>query len=251
MDTKSLSFDFSDNETAKFREALKRMGEYIAYLEVAEQKMVSWQNNIDDKIQQHEHWLSSQINDIHQTIGELQGVMTEAGVARWRIAAEANLKQGNEHLIAIKSATENHLAALNKNNEDFSKRVNKSFERLDRASAYMIKNISEAIGSFRINDFQQYTEQSCQVIEHTARGVIYHLKRMLKWFHLKNVGMALGISLLVSLAMSIYISGKMPWENHKEAAAQRSAGEALINAWPSLPDTEKDIILRNSKKTIG
>lgn len=250
IDTKSMSFDFSDSETEKFREAIKRIGEYIAYLEQAEQKMVSWQHNIDQKIQQHEHWFASQLNDIQIAIGELQGVMTETGIARWRIAAETALKQGSEHLQAIAGATSSHLAALDKRNEDFSKTVQKSFERLDRASAYTIKNISEAISSFRINDFQQFTEHSCQIIENTSRGVIYHLKSMVKWFHWKSLSLAFCLSLLVSIITSIYITGEMPWENHDKVIAQRAAGEALKNAWPLLSDSDKELIIKNSQKPI-
>lgn len=245
-----MSFDFSEGENEKFKETLKRMSEYIAYLEVAEQKMVSIQAKLDEKIEQHQHRVSDQLKDIQLTINELQGVMSEAGVARWRLAAEETLKSGNEHLKQLEIATEKHLEIFTKNNEEFSKTVHKSFERLDRASAYTIKNISEVISSFRISDFQQFTQQSYEIIEDTSRSVIYHLKTIIKWFHWRNLAMAFGLSFFVSTLTSYYLSGELPWVNHKKMIAQRAAGEALMNAWPTLSDAEKELILKNSKHSF-
>ena len=236
------------NKDDASREIAKRMGDFIAQAEVFESHMSVWQKDIEHLIHANHALIQSQLDEIRETTDELRSVMTETGVARWRIAAEDSLKQGKQHIAALQSLCTTQLQAIEAQNEDFKKVAKTSFDRLDRASAYTIKNISEAISSFRISDFQRLTEQSCDIVAETSNSAISRLKETVKWFHWKNLGLAFTITLFASLTVGLYLNDEMPWEIHKNVVAQRSAGEAVLNAWSSLSQTDREQILKHAKK---
>lgn len=250
MDTKTLNLNFGDGEVDKLKDVLRRMGEFIAYFEAAEQKMERWKHDIQETVKANQEQLNHQLLQIRDVTDDLREVMTDAGVARWRIAAESSLQQGKEHLKAIEAASQQHLEALQASNEEFSNMAKKSFDRLDRASAYTIKNISEAISSFRVSDFQRLTEESCEIVRETSSTVIKRLKDTVKWFHWKNLAMAFAVTVFATLTIGLYLNDEMPWEIHKQVVAQRNAGEALMHAWNNLPENERQVILQHSKKSF-
>lgn len=250
MDTKTLNLNFGDGEVEKLREVLRRMGEFIAYFEVAENKMAEWKLQVEENLDAQQKAVNDQLEDIHQATDELRTIMTETGVARWRLAAENSLREGREHLRTIDLVTKQHLTAIDASNEQFAKMAKKSFDRLDRAASYTVKNVSEAIGSFRIHDFQKMTEQSCVAVEATSTSAVKRLKDLVKWFHWKNLGLAAAITIVTSFTMGLYLNDELPWEIHKQVVMQRNAGQALINAWPTLSQSEQQRIIDNSKKSI-
>lgn len=250
VDTKTMNLNFGEGEPDRLKDSLRRMGEFIAYFEVAEERMAEWKKDIEETVQQHQEIVNNQLAELRETAEDLRGIMSEAGVARWRIAAEETLKQGKEHLKLIQAASDNHVKTITENNDTFKKLAHKSFDRLDRASAYTIKNISEAVSSFRITDFQRLTEQSCEIVEETSKSAIGRLRNSVKWFHWKNIGLAVAVAVFASMTIGLYLNDEMPWEIHKQVVAQRNAGQALINAWPTLSQAEQQRIIQYSKKAI-
>jgi hypothetical protein len=249
-DTQTLSFNFGEDEADRLKEILRRMGEFIAYFEVAEEKLSLWQRGIEEHIQVQDQAVNAQLEEIRNATHELQNIMTETGVARWRMAAEESLKHGRDHIKVFEKLCEDQLGLIEKRNEDINKQVKKSIDRLDRAATYTVKNISESINSFRLSDFQRLTEQSVEQIEKTSQGTIHRLRDMAKWFQWKNVGLAFAIAIFASVSMGLFVNAELPWETHQQVAMQRNAGQALINAWPSLSKSEQQRIIDNSKKAF-
>ncbi len=248
-DIKTMNLKLADRDGAS-REVVKRMGNFIAYAEVFENQMGQWQKDIEQRIHANNALIQNQLDELRETAENLRDVMTEAGVARWRIAAEESLKAGKQHIHTLENICEQHQQAIQSYNDEFKKTAKTSFDRLDRASAYTIKNISEAISSFRISDFQRLTEQSCEIVAETSNSAIIRLKETVRWFHWKNLGLALAITLFASLTVGLYLNDEMPWDIHKHVVAQRNAGTALLNAWPSLSQSERQRILNHSKKAF-
>lgn len=248
MDTKTLNlFDDVDGDE-RLKEMMKRMGEFIAYFEVAEERMSQWKRDVEKTIEDNQAVLNEQLEDIREVTSELREVMTEAGVARWRLAAESALSEGKDHIKTLEALSQNHLETVQSANEEFSKLAKKSFDRLDRASAYTIKNISEAISAFRINDFQRMAEQSCEIVQEASASAITRLRDLVKWFHWKNLGLAFAITLFATITVGLYLSDEMPWEIHKQVVAQRNVGQAVLSAWHDLHDADRELILRHTKK---
>lgn len=250
FDDKTMDLNFGTGEGDKLRETVKRMGEFIAYFEVAERRMSEWKRDLEQQVAANQGHIQQQLQDIRLCINELQEIMTEAGAARWRIAAESALQQGKNHLHTLEQIGNQHLGQLEHNLDELQSLAKKSFDRLDRASAYTIKNISDAISSFRINDFQRLTEQSCAIVEDTSNLAVTKLQQTVKWFHWKNLALAATIAIFSTLSIGLYLNDEMPWEIHKHVAEQRHYGQALMNSWPALTEQERQRIIRHSKDKL-
>ncbi len=236
MDTKTLNLNFGEGEVEKLREVLRRMA---AWKSQVEQNVITQQKNIYDQLQ-----------EVHQATEELRTIMSEMGIARWRITAENTLREGKDHLKVLDNLTREHLKSVDASNEQFARMAKKSFDRLDRATAYTIKNVAEAIGSFRIHDFQKLTEQSCDAVENTSNNAVNRLKDLVNWFHWKNLAFAAMITIVTSFAIGMYLNDELPWEIHKQVVMERNAGQALISAWPTLSQKEQQRIIDNSKRAV-
>jgi len=94
------------------------------------------------------------------------------------------------------------------------------------------------------------TEQSCEIVEETSTSAISRLRDTVKWFHWKNIGLAGVIAILSTLTISLYLTDEMPWEKHRQVAVQRQYGEALINAWPTLSEEERQRIISHANKKL-
>ena len=125
----------------------------------------------------------------------------------------------------------------------------KSFSRLDRAAMYMVKNISETASAFKPDEFKRLTEKNQATVEATSVATISHLKKLITWFHWKNLGVISAVTLGISILTGFYITDEMPWEMHQQIAVERNAGKALYKAWPNLSTEEKQHILQYADHT--
>lgn len=240
-----------DNEDLdRIKNMQRQMGEFIAYFEVAQNKMVEWRKEVNETIEQHQHHVHTQIKEIHDVVDEIRELTDAAGLARIKYTAEQVVKQGQENVETLERVGQAQLEALQQNNEQLKKLAKKSFDRVDRALNYMVQSISQSLSSVRIGDFKRLTDKSRESIEEISVSTVNRLRDMVKWFHWKNLAMACGITMIVSLTIGLYLNDEMPWEIHKQVVVQRNAGQALLSAWPKLSELEKDRIMKHAKKAI-
>jgi hypothetical protein len=251
MDTKTLNLDFGNVDNDKLRETLRRIGEFIANFEIA---MSEWKHDIETTIYSNQNIVNTQLQHIQDVVSKFEKLSKdfadEVSIAQFRIAVKSALEQGKEHVRALENLTRIHSASLEVNNQEFQNLAKKSFDRLDRASAYTIKNISEAISSFRITDFQRLAEQSCEIVEEVSTDAITRLKKALRRLHWKNIGLTVAITIFATFTICLYLEDEMPWEIHKQVVAQRRAGQAIINAWPTLSEEERQRIVEHSNRAF-
>ena len=235
----ALRLNFGDSDTEQLRALVQRMGEFVALFEVAETKLRERESSLEQHMQDHEATMAKSMEQINYRISELEGVMTEAGVARWRLAAEDSLKEGKAHLQEIKQTL-----------DSFQKGSKEVCGRLDRATAYTVKGISEAINAFRPSDFRQLTENACVEVEHTAASAIKSIARVTRWFYWKKLMMVFSFALVVAVVTGLYLTAEWPWEIHDNVIKERLAGKAVLQSWPQLIPQDKQLIEKNSREGL-
>ncbi len=246
------SYQDIDPTTAdKLRDISRRMGELIACVELAEEKMTAWKDDIRKTMDESQQSINVQLDDVRATAEELRVTVTDANMGKLKVVAESTLKQGQDHLRTLDAVSQKQIQKMDACTENFNALAKQSFERLDRASTYTIKNISEAISSFRIGDFEQLTEQSRERVEDTSQRAISSMQEISHWFHWKNIGMVFAITVFVSLTIGLYLEDEMPWEIHQQVMLERNAGKTLMKAWPVLSQAERETILKQNNKSIG
>lgn len=205
------------------QELSTQLAELVASYEIAVDKIAEHEKVIEQRMQTADQFLSEQVDKINALMTDLREVMTEAGAARSRIAAKEAL-----------NVSETQIQHLKQMSTDTNQTLRESCERFDRTISSTAKNISEAIGTFKMDEFQKFTEQSCLQVKDTAAGAIGKMTDIVRWFHWKNLALAAGLSLVVAIFMGLYINDEWPWEMHGNVVKQRNAGQALMNAWPNL-----------------
>lgn len=232
------------SDAERLKNVTRHAAEFIANFEVAESKMDEWER----KLYQQEERVQQQLKDIHEATEELRSIMTEAGAARWRISAEQALSLGHEHIETLKALSEEQIKLQRERNEHFMRLAKKTFERLDRASEHAIKNIKESIDAFNPVEMKQIADRNREALESTSAHAITAIQKLHQWFHWKSLGLAAALTIFASITLGLYINDELPWEVHEQVALQRNAGEALINAWPTLSQAERESILRHNKE---
>ncbi len=220
-----------ESESQQLRQLTQRFAELVATAEAAELKMHVREQTLERKCNDHITFVNSQLDRMQQLLKDYESVMTEAGVARWRLAAENNLQQGRDHLQAMQATI-----------EEFKQLTGQTCDRLDRTTNYAIKGISDAMNSVRFSDFKQLTEESCHRVEFTANSAVRQIAKVAHWFYWKKTLLVFLFSSAVAVIFGLYVNAEWPWEMHGDVINQRQMGHAAMKAWPQLHEEDKKII---------
>lgn len=199
----------------------------------------SREKHLDAHLTLSEKFLNEQVEKINALMKELQNLMTEANAARMRLSLQESLKVG-----------EAQLSALKKLNTETQSLMEGSCTRFEKTSNATVKNVNEAIHAFKIDDFKYFIEESYEQVKNNSTQTVEEISNILRWFHWKNLALALGLSLVVAVLLGLYINAEWPWEIHQSVVKERAAGKALMNAWPHLGKADQaflqDKILKNT-----
>lgn len=223
---------------AKITEELSsQITELLASYELAADRMRAREKEVEQRLTNADQFLNEQLEKVNALMADLRETMTEAGAARSRLAAKEALKLGEAQIETLRKMT-------NETNQT----LRESCERFDRTVNTSAKNIQEAVNAFNIDEFKSYAEKSCVEIKDTAAIAMDKVTDVLKWFHWKNITLATGLSLMVAVCMGLYINDEWPWEMHGNVVKQRTAGQALMTAWPALNKTDQNYLEQNILK---
>lgn len=233
-----MAAQLEEKEITQLRNVLYKFGDFIALFERAQEKLALWSKLIEEKQLTHERIVKERISELHQLLDDMRGIMSEAGAARWRVAAEEALKTGQDHLSTLKQVNEEYL--------QYSKQ---SCDRLDQATAWSVKEIAKVISAFDLKQLQILTSESCHEIKKTSRIAIANIASVMKWFQWKNVGIVFSITLTAMMINGLYLNDEWPWETHKQVVAQRRLAVAVVTAWPELSRADQQCILHSKSAT--
>jgi hypothetical protein len=220
---------------------MQQVAELIASYEMAMERLHAREKALDEQFEASEKFLDNQLEKVNTLVSDLREIMTEAGAARWRLSAQEALRLGDGQLQHLK-----------KTSDDLKLLLNESCDRFERTSHSTTKTIHEAIDAFKVDEFKKYVEISHEEVKKTSTSAIAKINEILRWFQWKNLGLALGLSIISAVVIGLYIDDEWPWELHSKVVKERAAGEALMNAWPHLNQADQQYleqkILKLSKK---
>ncbi len=220
------------------RALLREIADFIALYETIEEKLVKRGNDLKEKINAAEQQLIHQLTQIQALLVNFQAVMTEAGAARWRIAAKT-----------AKNEAETYVQLLHKTCLEISTALNNGSDQLKQSANQALTSISELAHLFPVSDFKQVTEQSCAQLKTTAISSIQNIGSLAKNFYRKNIIMAVTLTLFIVFLSGLYLNDEWPWEIHQQVVKERIAGQTLLAAWPQLTPAEQQDIMNAAKKT--
>lgn len=210
----------------------RKLAELIATYEIAVDKMIIREKDMEECFQANERYVNEQLDKINVMLNDIKELMSEAGAARWRKSAEFMLRQGKEHI-----------KHLNTTSLAIGKTLKDSVEEFDRIGGNAVKKINETVSVFHINDLKPWIDKSVTQINELSVSALNQIYSVIKWFHWKNLLLVLGLSLMIVIIMGLYINDEWPWEMHANVIKQRAAGQALMSVWPQLSGVDQDYII--------
>lgn len=229
--------DQSSFNNAQMRNFFHEMADFIALYETLEEKFMARETAIEEKLLASETLLNKQLALIKGSLNDFQGIMTDAGAARWRIAAENALREGKSHLHALQQTTTGIVES-----------IKDGCNQLEQTTQQTIAGMAATTKTLPIQNFKHVIEQGCIHLKATSNSAIQQISKLIRWLHWKNFTMTLIITLFVIFLAGLYESDKWPWEIHQQVANERNAGAVLLAAWPHLTPTEQQDIINDSKK---
>lgn len=244
-ENKGTPLEASDQE--RFKELLRRTGEFIAYFEIAEGKMITWKNDIESSFSEHKVHVKTQLESIKVQCDAMNETMTEVGAARWRIAAESALSEGQQHLNELKTVCNQHIKQCQTQQVQLSQIAKNNLSEIKKAETLITAKINNVIKRLNLEEIRELAEHSRDLIEESAHTAVNQHQKLLKQFRLKTISLVFAVVMLTSAGMGLYLNDEMPWEIHKHAKQERMAGKALIHAWPGLTQDIKDKLISSNQ----
>lgn len=218
---------------------MKDLGSFIALYEQSDDQLKVRKEEMDNYFQTFKSEMKNQFATIQQAVTELSEVMTAAGAARWRVAAEKAVSQGEDHLKTMREVC-----------DGYKKLTQESVTRLDQVSVSTEKRIAKALHNLSDENFAavqalgERTQAVYDELDAEARGAIATIRKLLRWLKWDRIGTAVIAGLVASLLVAVYVNGESPWESHKHSVQERTIGKTLLTVWPSLDKTKQDEINR-------
>ncbi len=216
---------------------LQDLAQFMALYEQTEDRFKVRKEEMDQQIVTLKEEMQVQINEIRKALNDIKEVMTVAGAARWRVSAEKAMKQGEDHLVAIKATC-----------NVYKKVAEESSNRLEQVSIATEKRVSSALhhlneeNSVVVEDFRRRAESSYEELETTTANAISSIRRLLRWLRFDRIATAVIAALMTAFLTSLYINAEWPWESFHKAEQERLIGKTLMAVWPTLPSDKQNQI---------
>ena len=240
-----------EQDVLKLKELLRRTGEFIAYFELAETKMIEWRQDIEQQALKQQQQFQQQLHALQTEFASFHEILTQAGLARFRIAADNALAQGKEHMLTVARTEQQLLKQVSDHKSDIQNLIDVAISEVNQYACLAIDRIDAQLSQYDAQLFSRIANESCEQVEKSAQGVIAKSRQLLHLFHWRSAALAFLTTLLTAFAVGLYISDEYPWEIHQHAMYERGAGKMLMSAWPNLSFQERAKILGDQGKLKG
>lgn len=230
-------------DVIRLKELLRRTGEFIAYFELAETKMMEWRQDLEQREHLQHQQIKQQLATLQSESEALQSTLTEAGLARFRLAAENSLAQGKEHLHEMQQMKAQILKQISDSQLEMTQLSQQILKHIHQHAEQSLTQIDAQLSRYDVQQFNRIANESCEQINHAARDAMSKSRQLLKLFHWRTAALSLLVTLVTVFTLSLYMSDEYPWEIHQHAQNERNAGKMLMTAWPQLTHQEKIKIL--------
>lgn len=239
-----------EKDLIKIKELLRHTGEFIAYFELVESKMITWRQDIELQAQTQEQKTTRQLQSLHNDLEALQEVLTQAGIARLRLRCEEALQQGETHLATLQKTGQQLLAEMSSHQNEFREIMSTNMMILERHTELAINKINSQLATHDVDLFRRIANESCEKVEQVSSNAMQKSSGLLRNFQWRSMALAFFTTVVATLMLGMYISNEMPWEIHQQAKNEREAGRTLLKAWPLLSQQEQNKILHTHPHNI-
>ncbi|MDI1351184.1 MAG: hypothetical protein PSV35_00185 [bacterium] len=224
------------------KQLLRHAGEFIAYFDVADQNMLEWRTEIEQKRAE----LASQTQQIQQEILALKALFGDVGINKFQLTAEKALSQGEAHVHAFKDLSQQLVHTMEQQQIKLNEITKHCISQIEQRTIKSSEVLSAQLAKYDVQQFHRIANESCNNVERAAHNAINKSNKLLDVFQLRFGLFAIITTICTAFLIVLYLSDELPWEMHHKAASERKAGKVLLQAWPNLSQEEKAKILNDT-----
>ncbi|MCP0914765.1 MULTISPECIES: hypothetical protein [Legionella] len=232
-----------EQDLIKLRELLRRTGEFIAYFELAEAKMLEWRQDMETRAANQQQQFQQQVHTLQTELNAFQETLSQAGLARLRLLMEQTLTLGEERMHSMQKIEEDFLQKIAAAHMAFIQHSKQMAEQINAHTDNALERIDTQLAHYDVQHFYRIANESCEQVDRAAQNAIIKSGRLLHRFQWRTIFLAFLTTIVSSFFISLYINDEYPWEIHQNAMNERNAGRMLINAWSKLSYQERTKIL--------
>ena len=232
---------YQSDDLVRVKELLRHTGEFIAYFELAEVKMMKWREEIEEqasRLQQYSQTLHQEIESIHE-------LFTQTGTEKFRQTAEKALAQGETNLQLLERSCNHFTQNFQHHQEKLKSLTEHCIEKINKHNSQALSAITNQLARYDVNQFHRIAIESCDHVERVANDAVNKSNKLLNLFQLRLALFTVFLTILTSFVVVLYLSDELPWEMHHQAMNERQAGRALLQSWSILTQEEKAKILHD------
>ena len=213
----------------------QKIADFIVKTEFDRQTVLSKGPFIGDHFEKKNLEINKHLKAVTDEITHFRAIMTRAGAEQWQQLIE-NLSKNSRTEIRL----------LEKTYAETCQAINKECDHLNHLSMHTVKNVAQLLSQAKAFNLQHLTEKKSLELTRACEKKIDKIKQIINGFRWKNLLMAVILSLIVAVIVSLYINDEWPWQAHEEVIKQREAGEVLLNSWKYLSSADKELILKSN-----
>ncbi len=232
--------EHQDDDLVRVKELLRHTGEFIAYFELADTKMMEWRDEIEHQTKEFQ----KQTLTLQKELSSINDLLSQAGTAQFRLTAEKALSQGESHLKKIEHTCNQLEQNFQIHQEKIRTLTEDSIDKIEKHSVQASQTIANQLSKYDAHLFHRIASESCDHVERVANDAINKSNKLLSMFQLRTGLLAVFLTILTAFVVVLYLSDELPWEMHHQAMSEREAGRVLLQAWPNLTHEEKAKIVQ-------
>lgn len=228
-----------DNDLIRMRELLQRTGEFIAYFELVETKMLHWRQDME----QHMALLQKSTHSLQQELTLVHQFFSPQDVAQFQNTMHNALTQGDKHLTSLSERCEQFTHQIELQKQHLIELTDRSLSKIEQHTTQALHQIGQTLSKYDPHQFHRIASESCDHVERAASDAVIKSNKLLNTFQLRFNFVAVLTTLITAFFVVLYLSDEFPWEMHHQAMKERQAGKVLLQAWPNLSQVEKNKIV--------
>lgn len=232
-----------DNDLVRIKELLRHTGEFIAYFELAEAKMLEWREEFEQQAIRMQH----QTHILQKEIEAAKELFSQAGTSQFRNVAEKALSQGEANRQLLEHSCSQFAHNFQNVQERLQQLTEQCINKIEQHSAQTTQTIATQLSKYDVHKFHRIASESCDHVERVANDAVNKSNKLLNMFQLRFGLFAVFTTILTAFVIVLYLSDELPWEMHHQAMNERQAGRVLLQAWPNLSHMEKAKILNDDR----
>jgi hypothetical protein len=236
-----------EDDLVRVKELLRHTGEFIAYFELAETKMIEWR----EEMEQQATRLTQHSQRLQNELASLQDLLSQAGTTRFRVLAEKALSQGELQLQIMENSCNQFTENFQEQQEQLELLTAQCITKIEQHCSKATQAIATQLAKYDAHQFHRIANESCDHVERVANDAVNKSNKLLRLFQMRFSLVAVFTTVLTAFVIVLYLNGELPWEMHHKAINERHAGKVLLQAWPNLTLEEKTKILNDDNLQHG